>query len=70
MAGLINRRGRWYARISLWDGLKNKEKQIPLITKDYSTALIRKKEIEKVEINPAIIQPTKEIKALGKSIDS
>ena len=51
MAGLINRRGRWYARISLWDGLKNKEKQIPLITKDYSTALIRKKEIEKVEIN-------------------
>lgn len=49
MASLIQRRGKWYARVSLWDGITQRAKEIPLRTKYREEAFIRLSSIEKVE---------------------
>ena len=49
MATLKKRRGKWYARIRRWNGVREIEKQIPLRTDSKVTARIRLQEIEKVE---------------------
>lgn len=49
MAGLRKRRNKWYARISLWDGYRQKEKLIPLKTESKTTARTRLAEVNRNE---------------------
>lgn len=49
MAGLRKRRNKWYARVSLWDGYRQKEKLIPLKTESKITARIRLAEVNRHE---------------------
>ena len=49
MASLTQRRGKYYARISMWDGITQRCKEIPLRTRYREEALLRLSSIEKVE---------------------
>jgi len=48
MASIVKRRGKWYARVSLYAG-RQREKQIPLRTERREEALVRLSKIERVE---------------------
>ncbi len=41
MASIRQKRNKWYARISLWDGYRQTHKQIPLYTESKTTAHCR-----------------------------
>ena len=49
MATLKKRRANWYARIREWDGMHEREIQIPLRTTSKVTALERLAEVNRVE---------------------
>ena len=49
MASIRQIRKKWYARVSLWDGYRQSQKQIPLYTKSKTTALIRLAEVNRHE---------------------
>ena len=49
MASLKPRRGKWYARILVWDGITQREKLVPLKTKSKVTARQRFAEVESAE---------------------
>lgn len=49
MAGLRQRRGKWYARIYIWDGSRRSELQIPLRTNSKAVALDRLATVKKYE---------------------
>jgi len=49
MASIVKRRSKYYARVSLWDGSRQRFKEIPLRTKYREDALLRLATIEKVE---------------------
>lgn len=51
MASLRKLRNKWYARVSLWDGYRQKEKLIPLKTESKSTARVRLVEVNRYEID-------------------
>lgn len=49
MASIRQIRKKWYARVSLWDGYRQTEKQIPLKTESKTTARIRLAEVNRHE---------------------
>ncbi|MEE9167131.1 MAG: phage integrase N-terminal SAM-like domain-containing protein [Candidatus Neomarinimicrobiota bacterium] len=49
MASLKKRREMWYARVRIWNGFRQIEKQIPLRTKSKTEARVRLSEVEKLE---------------------
>ena len=49
MASLYKQRGKWYARVSLWNGVKQSFKKIPLYTDSKVVARVRFGEVNKVE---------------------
>ena len=51
MATLKKRRGKWYARVRVWDGIRQREKQIPLRTRSRAEARARLIQVEKLEVD-------------------
>ena len=49
MASIRKLRGKWYSRIQIWDGVKQKERLIPLKTGNKTDARVRNAQVEKVE---------------------
>lgn len=49
MASITKIRKKWYARVSLWDGYRQKHKQIPLYTESKVTARVRLAEVNRYE---------------------
>ena len=49
MASIRKLRGKWYSRIQIWDGVKQKERLIPLKTSNKTDARVRNAQVEKVE---------------------
>ena len=49
MASIRKLRGKWYSRIQIWDGVRQRERLIPLKTSNKTDAKVRNAEIERVE---------------------
>ena len=49
MASIRKLRGKWYSRIQTWDGVRQRERLIPLKTSNKTDAKVRNAEIERVE---------------------
>ena len=49
MASIRKLRGKWYSRIQIWDGVRQRERLIPLKTSNKTDARIRNSEVERYE---------------------